>query len=87
MKEKLLENNNDGAIESFNKLKILSLNLNPTITKSIQEKVDVITISSSRERMTKDGNIHMFSQKYIVLNVVKYLQEHFVNQDHEKIHI
>jgi len=41
----------------------LSLNLNPTITKSIQEKVDVITISSSRERMTKDGNIHMFSQK------------------------
>lgn len=63
LKEKLLENNNDGAIESFNKLKTLSLNLNPTITKSIQEKVDVITISSSRERMTKDGNIHMFSQK------------------------
>lgn len=63
LNEKLLENNNDGAIESFNKLKTLSLNLNPTITKSIQEKVDVITVSSSRERMTKDGNIHMFSQK------------------------
>lgn len=63
LKEKLLKNNNDGAIESFNKLKTLSLNLNSTIAKSIYEKVDVITISSSRERMTKDGNIHMFSQK------------------------
>ena len=63
LKERLLAKDNDSIIKSFNKLKSLILNLNPTITKSIQEKVNVITISSSRERMTKDGNIHMFSQK------------------------
>lgn len=63
LSEKILESDYDSVMDRFNKLKTLSLNINPTITKSIQEKVDVITISSSRERMTKAGNVHMFSQK------------------------
>lgn len=63
LKERLLEKNKDSIIESFNRLKTLSLSLNSTITKNIQEKIGVITISSSRERITKDGSVHIFSQK------------------------
>ncbi len=63
LKESLLTTDTNKIIENFNELREFSVTLNNGVFSKIQDNIQVLTTTNTRSRPSKNGEVHIFSQK------------------------